>query len=301
MFDNKNSDCDQRICGVEFELICSTDMIKSNFPEKWILKFQGKFYGKRSVSHRTFVSFDGGKIWKMLDSRIHKSIILNRGGLIIGTESTHSRIFVSYHEGSEWYKDHNGADNFIYIVPLEFPDNRVVAAINYDRYIVQGDDFENWYIPRYHGNCFQGHQISYLKKKPFDMCFDNRTFILPTMNECTCSIEDFHWYGHFDHSEPKYYYIDNFCISDPLTNQTPQVNVCRDGRKPLNQFNGFTKLDTDICSPRQTISEAHSEDAEYCISDGKYDINQILAFKYLYTLKIHSMKACLITKDTFCQ
>ncbi|KII68274.1 Vacuolar protein sorting/targeting protein 10 [Thelohanellus kitauei] len=211
-----------------------------------------------------------------------------------------NRIIYSYDEGSHWYKKNISADNFIDIIPLETPKNRAIAAINYDVHndictfflfdfsrvisnldimserTCRVDDFEAWYVPRFNGNCFQGHEVSYLKKKPFAMCVDAEKLIIPTMKSCPCSFEDFEWYHKINQSERNYYYKDNFCILDSRYNFSEPEKRCRDGGRPINNLNGygcishrFAHLDSDLCSSTPKNLDETSGFADFCISDGK--------------------------------
>ncbi|KII72859.1 Vacuolar protein sorting/targeting protein 10 [Thelohanellus kitauei] len=204
-------------CGVELELECTDLFINKHFPEKWVAIFNGKFHGRGFVSRHVFISFDGGKNWEMLKSRLDKLIVLNRGGLLFGRGSITHGIYYSFNQGVISYKHYVSTDHLTAIQPLDFPKTSVVAAINYDKFnntytllmfnfsnvisicdiiidrTCQSDDFETVYVPRYHWNCFQGQKISYLKQKPSSLCFDNRTEVQPTIKPCPCSLEDFHW------------------------------------------------------------------------------------------------------------
>ncbi|KII68311.1 Prolow-density lipoprotein receptor-related protein 1 [Thelohanellus kitauei] len=53
----------------------------------------------------------------------------------------------------------------------------------------------------------------------------------------------------------------------PLTKFICSDLDCIDGRKPLNIFNGFSKLDPGSCSIQKSSDNANSEYADYCISD----------------------------------
>ncbi|KII68483.1 hypothetical protein RF11_06921 [Thelohanellus kitauei] len=103
----------------------------------------------------------------------------------------------------------------------------------------QKEDFETWYVPRYFGNCFQGEEISYMKKSSFALCVDNGAFGRGTSNSCPCSLEDFHWYPIIDLSKPNYYSKDNFCVLDPFSGPIEPRTKCLDGGKPLTRWNGY--------------------------------------------------------------
>ncbi|KII63543.1 Vacuolar protein sorting/targeting protein 10 [Thelohanellus kitauei] len=208
-------------CGVELDFICSVDLIKNHFPDSRIAKFQGTIHGDRPVKRRMFVSFTGGDIWRMLDSRVDKCVILNLGWLIFCTEKKSGKIKYSHAEGLEWYKGFVGAHNIIDLIPLESEKYSVIAAVNYNEkqklhslftfnfphvasrlclmkeYMCESNDLETWYIPRIFGNCYRGQKISYIKKKKFKTCIDNRQLVAPTVNPCPCSLEDFEWYHFF--------------------------------------------------------------------------------------------------------
>ncbi|KII72865.1 Vacuolar protein sorting/targeting protein 10 [Thelohanellus kitauei] len=199
----------------------------------------------------------------MLDPSIQNLVIVNRGGLVFGTERKTGRIWYSFDEGRNWEKINEDTDKFEELFPLEYPNDLVIGSINFNKpknmysffefnfnqaissfYLMtertcQSDDFETWHVPRYFGNCFQGQEIFYLKKKPSTICFDNRTEVLPTSKSCPCSLEDFQWYIITDHSKPDYYYQGDFCVLDPLSNLNESNKTCRDGGIPLIGWDGY--------------------------------------------------------------
>ncbi|KII66378.1 hypothetical protein RF11_13612 [Thelohanellus kitauei] len=121
--------CLDNNCGIELDLECSKDFIKNNFPEKWIAKFKGTSHRKDSKRRNMFVSFDGGKYWKILNSKIDKLIIINHGSLLFGAERSTGGIWYSYDRGREWYKESIGNFKLIDIIPLESPNNLVIATL----------------------------------------------------------------------------------------------------------------------------------------------------------------------------
>ncbi|KII64385.1 VPS10 domain-containing receptor SorCS1 [Thelohanellus kitauei] len=263
-FKRNSLECDETDCGVELDLKCSLDFMKQSFPDRWIVKFEGTFHIKGTTSRHIFISFNGGKNWKKLDSQIEKLVIVNRGGLI-------------YDEGRKWYKINVGANKFIDLIPLAYPNNLVIATLNFDSpkniyslflfnftHILnnpcQSDGYEIWYLPRYYGHCFQGWKVSYLKKKPFEICFDDRTSIQPDIEPCPCSLEDFP-------CKPNYYSEDNFCVRDPVSKLDNSKKTCPEGTKPLARWNGFAQLDPDSCQPRRTLLDPQSGYYDYCISE----------------------------------
>ncbi|KII63551.1 VPS10 domain-containing receptor SorCS3 [Thelohanellus kitauei] len=255
--------CSGKKCRIKLDLECSTDFIKNNFPQKWIVKFKGTYQKQGSVSRHTFISFDGGKNWKILDSRIDKLVILNNGGLMFGTGRMNNLIFFSYDEGLNWYKNTMNAENFTDIIPLWSPNNHIIAVVNHNKnknlYTLfkfsfsnvisrdfltidttcNSEDFETWYVRRYFGSCFQGEEVSYMKIHPLNRCSDNRTVVRATTKPCPCSLEDFPWYSNLKHSEPYYYYKDNYCAVDPYFNFTEPVKTCRNGGIPLVHLEGY--------------------------------------------------------------
>ncbi|KII65763.1 Vacuolar protein sorting/targeting protein 10 [Thelohanellus kitauei] len=262
-FKNAQSECANYYCGIELDLDCSNDLISNSFPEKWIVKFEGTSTKKDSISRHTFISFDGGKNWKILISVIQQITVLNRGWLILGIEKMTGRIWFSYDEGVNWYRQNIGADNLINFEPLESPHNRIVAAINYNEqrnkyslfllnfnHVIsnhvlitdrtcRNNDYEIWYTPRFHRNCFQGQKVYYWKKKPSSICIDNRTLVLPIIKSCPCAIEDFLWYELINLSKPYYYSNKSFCILDSNSNFTKTRKSCRGGGVALTRWNGY--------------------------------------------------------------
>ncbi|KII63559.1 VPS10 domain-containing receptor SorCS3 [Thelohanellus kitauei] len=265
-FEGENSYCGDIKCRVELDLRCSNDLTKNYFPTKWNLKFQGSHQGKFIDSVRTFISFDAGESWKMYDSQMEKLVFLNRGGLMVGTGSTTSRIWYSFDEGKSLYNAQIAADHFIDLISRESSNNHVVAGINYNKlqkiysifvfnfsniisslFLIkdrtcQTDDYETWYVSRTFGTCFQGQMISYLRKKPFAMCSDDRKIVLPSIKSCPCSLADFPWYDKINHSKPNYISENNVCVWDSLSNFTKPVKTCRDGGRPLNSLNGYVRV-----------------------------------------------------------
>ncbi|KII72857.1 Vacuolar protein sorting/targeting protein 10 [Thelohanellus kitauei] len=282
--------------GVELDLECSDLFINKHFPEKWVAMFRGKLFRKGLVSRHIFITFDGGMHWEMLKSRMEKIIVLNRGGLLFERGKKTHLLYYSFNQGAASYKIDIYTSYITSIRPLDFSYTRVVAAINYDKFFniytlllfdfsnmisicdlmidrtCTSDDFETVYVPRYHFNCFQGEEISYLKKKRSAFCFDNRTEVQPTIKPCPCSLEDFH-------CKKNYVFEDAFCKLDPDSNFTELNKTCRDGGIPLIRWNGydvithsFAQLDSQLCSPRPIIMDRNSKYADYCISTSNMNV-----------------------------
>ncbi|KII64194.1 VPS10 domain-containing receptor SorCS3 [Thelohanellus kitauei] len=286
----EKSECIGKYCGLELHLKCSMDIMSNNFPQKWAVKFDGISHKYGSTSQHIYISFNGGKSWNRLNSMINKVVMLNNGGLVFGTESPTGRIVFSYDEGNMWYYENINSNDIVDIIPLESQNNLLIAAINHKKLInvyslflfnfskvisslclmsdrtCAIDDFETWYLPRYFGKCFQGQEMSYLKKKCFSMCVDSRALLLPTINPCPCAIEDFNWYNITYMSKPNYYYENNICVLDLHSNYTEPIKTCPVGAEPLIHLNGFTKLDSDFCIPLQTRSNEDSDSSDYCSS-----------------------------------
>ncbi|KII64045.1 Vacuolar protein sorting/targeting protein 10 [Thelohanellus kitauei] len=294
-FDNK--------CYIEFDLPCGKDVMINHFPDKFTVKFQGIIHKNGYKIRHTYISFNGGMNWKIIPSQIKKLTILNRGGILFGTESKVGTIWYSYDYGSMWTSKYIVYDHFIKIIPIELPNNPVIAAIIYDDikniYTIYTltfshsfssfglmtdrtcdiDDIQRVYVRRYSGTCYQGKEIFYLQKKHYAMCVDNRQNVEPNIIPCPCSIEDFEWYSIIDHSKPNYYYKNNFCVLNPNLEITKSVKICRDGDTPLIHWNGyhrlmnsFAKLDPDLCMPINTTFTDYSIYADYCISQSNVDI-----------------------------
>ncbi|KII60372.1 Vacuolar protein sorting/targeting protein 10 [Thelohanellus kitauei] len=202
---------------IEFDLECRDDYIQSNFPEKFIIIFKGSFHTKGSTTRHIFISVDDGLNWNILGSRIEKLILMNRGGIMLGIEYNIHRFWYSYDYGFHWMSKSTDMNNLVDIIAMEFPNNPIIAAFNYDKlkniytlylfsfshlmsriFIMkdrtcQINDFEHIYVSRYSGTCYQGQQVYNLKKKRSSMCVDNRKFVPPHTKPCPCSIEDFDW------------------------------------------------------------------------------------------------------------
>ncbi|KII72390.1 hypothetical protein RF11_10188 [Thelohanellus kitauei] len=224
--DRTRSKCHEQNCWIELDLKCSTDLTQNNFPERWIVKFQGTYHRKGTISRHSFISFDGGRIWKMLDLRIEKVIFQNGGWLLVAIEKWANMIWYSYDEARTWYKETIWDAPFIDIIQGAYIKHDIIAVINYNKLSksrrCREDDFENWYVPRLHGNCYQGEEVFYLKKKPSAMCVDNRTEILSTIKPCPCSIEDFPWYPNFI---IKFFQSNFNKHSDPLLLKYEQIST----------------------------------------------------------------------------
>ncbi|KII73264.1 VPS10 domain-containing receptor SorCS3 [Thelohanellus kitauei] len=273
-FIENNPDCGDYSCGVELDLICSSDSIHIHFPENGIVRFQGTYF-KKDFSHRyNFISFNGGKNFKMIDTSIEKLVVWNRGGFIFGTERGNGKIWYSHDEAYSWYRIKIAATKFMELIPLEHSKNLVVVTINYDetkktysllifdfskifKKSCKTYDYEDWYLPRFHMNCFQGQEVVYMKKKPSSICYDDRRSFLPITEPCPCFISDFH-------CKPNYYLKENFCILERLSNVNESFKRCPIGTKPLIKWNGFTQLDSDVCAPRKNNIYGNFEDYDYC-------------------------------------
>ncbi|KII61883.1 Vacuolar protein sorting/targeting protein 10 [Thelohanellus kitauei] len=276
-FKDKTSECQENACGVELDLECSTDLIESTFPEKWMVKLKGTLHRKNRGSYHTFFSFNGGKSWKIVDSHVENLTILNRGSVLFGTEVMSGRIWFSYNEGWSWYRQDIAASNIIDVKPIESPNTQLISAIDYDMVkkvfslfifdfshvlnrTCEDKDYAAFYITRFSGNCFQGQEVYFWKKKADSVCVDNRNSVLQMTRPCPCSPEDFQ-------CERNYYFKDNFCVLNPYSNAKESVKKCRDGGTPLNNLNGFAKLNPDICSSRHIDLDEDSEYCDYCISN----------------------------------
>ncbi|KII62391.1 hypothetical protein RF11_02511 [Thelohanellus kitauei] len=130
--EGKCSECPKNGCLVEMDFKCSTDLITNNFPEPWIVKFEGVYRGYGQSGRHIFVSYNGGQSLKILDSNIEKLVIANKGGLLFGSERMTGRIVESYDEGRYWNKKYEGTYKFLDIKPLEYPNNLVIAAFIYN-------------------------------------------------------------------------------------------------------------------------------------------------------------------------
>ncbi|KII63587.1 hypothetical protein RF11_16398 [Thelohanellus kitauei] len=210
------SESSKKDCYVELILECKEDLITNFYPEKWVVTFNGMYHCGVSSNHHLFISFNGGRSWRIFHAFSEGFSVLNHGGLILGRQFPEDKLWYSYDEGNNFYDVLN--DDVFKIIPLESKNHLVISAINLNEdnnmYSIfnynfsniisafcltvdrtcQRDDYESWYVPRYYENCFYGKEVSYLKKKPFAMCFDNRTEVLPNIKPCQCVREGFQWY-----------------------------------------------------------------------------------------------------------
>ncbi|KII63549.1 hypothetical protein RF11_16356 [Thelohanellus kitauei] len=136
--------CDNK-CRIELDLPCGNGFINNNFPEKWIAKFNGTLEKDMSLSHHTFISYDGGLALKIFNQKIRNLVILNREGVILGTQSMDSQIVYSYDLGFTWESKYIDLNNLIEWIPIEVPKYLVITAINFnaieDTYSVYTFDF----------------------------------------------------------------------------------------------------------------------------------------------------------------
>ncbi|KII73721.1 VPS10 domain-containing receptor SorCS2 [Thelohanellus kitauei] len=208
---------------------------------------------------------------------------------MFGAERMTGRIWYSYDEGNEWHDENTRAGDIIDIVPLDSPNDQLIASIYYSKHndlstlflvnfsnVINRtclvDDYESWYVPRFNGTCYHEQEVIYLKKKPSSICLNNQNFSSPIINKCPCSIEDFPWYHVTNYSEPYYYFKDNVCMYDPFSNFVESFKKCRNGGKPLPHLDGFPKLDPDSCAPPKTRVEEYSKYSHYCISEGSWKL-----------------------------
>ncbi|KII61119.1 Vacuolar protein sorting/targeting protein 10 [Thelohanellus kitauei] len=265
--------------------------VLNNFKEIYIFFNITRFYPIRNefilLEYDQSVDKNGKMdILNMGNSRENtiKTLHLRRSGLRIDSTIVLKFNDYSFDEGRNWHRKRSKANNYIDIISLEYQNYRAIAAIDYntltniytlhlfdfsnviDR-MCEIDDFESWYVPRDSGQCFQGQEVAYLRKKPLAVCVDNRSSVIPTIKPCPCSLEDFH-------CKSNYYSKDKICIFDPFSNVTESLKTCRDGGIPLNHLNGFVTLDPNFCSPMSEGLDENSEYAEYCISnDFRIEIN----------------------------
>ncbi|KII63545.1 hypothetical protein RF11_16352 [Thelohanellus kitauei] len=118
--------------GVEWDFNCSDDFVKIHFPNRWILHFQGNYHGSCTVRHRTFISFNAGKLWAMLDSRLENITFEKSYGLMFSTTKKNGKIWYSYNEGKKWYKKYVSNNNFNEIIPLVSSKSPVITGISYN-------------------------------------------------------------------------------------------------------------------------------------------------------------------------
>ncbi|KII66653.1 VPS10 domain-containing receptor SorCS3 [Thelohanellus kitauei] len=228
------------------------------------------YHKNGSSSRHIFISYDAGYKWMMFDSRIERLNVLNNGGLMFGTQRMSNIVRYSYDVGFNWDFKNISANNLIDIFPLESDKQIVIAAINYDLHtgiysfflfdfsnvisishlmIVRPcdlDDFETYHIIRYLEYCYQGKEVTYMRKKNSAMCIDSDNLAQFTINSCPCFLEDFHWYNYIDPSDRNYYYKDNVCTMDPYSNVTESNKTCQDGGIPLNSLNGYDSHPIDL-------------------------------------------------------
>ncbi|KII63550.1 VPS10 domain-containing receptor SorCS3 [Thelohanellus kitauei] len=262
-FKPKGLQCTLNNCKLKFDLSCADDFITKNFPEKYIIQFGGTLHNRAVEKHQTCLSFDGGENYMILNYEIKNAVILNRRSIIFVTKNMSGKVWFSYNEGQNWYGKSSLLHNLIELIPIELPNHPIMAAVNFNShenyYIVsqfnfsnligvfklmtertcQDEDFEIFYAYSRFGKCFQGQEISYLKKKRPAMCFDNRTEVVSIIKQCPCSITDFHWYCIFNYSKPHYQVKDGFCMLNPLSNFTEPRLKCRDDGVPLIEWNGY--------------------------------------------------------------
>ncbi|KII64196.1 hypothetical protein RF11_01933 [Thelohanellus kitauei] len=185
---------------------------------------------------------------------------------MFGVERLTGKIWYCFDEGINFYKEKIKARNLIDIKQIETHNYQIITAIDYDvtRRIYtlflfnfshltsslclmkdrtcQNEDYESWYTPRASGSCFQGLEVSYMKKKPLAMCIDYQTWNQTTIKPCPCALEDFNWYDSMNYSKPNSYSQNNFCVLEPFSNFNESIKSCQDGGIALNHLNGYDIL-----------------------------------------------------------
>ncbi|KII63004.1 hypothetical protein RF11_00434 [Thelohanellus kitauei] len=131
--ENQRSKCFQINCIIELDLVCSNDLIQNHFPEKSVVIFQEKSKCKKSKDcQHMFISFNGGKIWKMVNYDFENIKIINGGSLMVAAEKSTGKFWYSYTMGTKWYKiGWWWWYRIIDIEPLESANNQIIATINY--------------------------------------------------------------------------------------------------------------------------------------------------------------------------
>ncbi|KII60550.1 hypothetical protein RF11_06550 [Thelohanellus kitauei] len=122
-------------------------------------------------------------------------------------------------------------------------------------------------MSRSNGNCYQGHEVVYLKKNTNAGCFDNRTVTFHFNKSCPCYLEDFQ-------CRFNYYYKFKYCIKDEFSDFIPDTLKCEPGTQPVDGFDGFSKLDPGLCVSQAYNLITNKTYADICISN-EYS-NQIL-------------------------
>ncbi|KII66222.1 hypothetical protein RF11_14744 [Thelohanellus kitauei] len=249
-------------CSVEFNLDNLYDSITKYFPETLIVKIQGAYHMKGSTSHHIFVSLNGGENWKMLDSRIEKLVILNKGRLMCGTERETGRIIYSFDEGMNWYFADISANNFQSLIPLESPSNLVITGINYDEYeeiihlirfdfsnvtrilnlmsgsMCERNDFGISSEQKTIDNDCQEQEIAYLVKNPSSVSFNNRTLVPPSIKPCLN--EDCDWYFIIHTSERIHCLKNKSSIFDRISNINESIENGGDHALPIIDSKTYT-------------------------------------------------------------
>ncbi|KII60373.1 hypothetical protein RF11_04282 [Thelohanellus kitauei] len=146
-FMNKCTECGSCDCEIEFDLPCEYDLIKNTFPEKYIIKLEGTFHKNAVPNRRTSVTFDAGDMEMILHSTMQNLVVLNRGAIIFATEKQYNKIWYSLDDGLMWNSKSLVWDNFTKLIPIEYSNSPVIAAINYDKleniYSIYSFNFSN--------------------------------------------------------------------------------------------------------------------------------------------------------------
>ncbi|KII71768.1 hypothetical protein RF11_00586 [Thelohanellus kitauei] len=120
-------------CWIVLDLICNHDLNQLHFKEMSIVLFKGTYHRYGSTTRNFFVSFNDGKSWKILDSRIDDIVIFNEGRLMFGQERKNAIIWYSYDMGDTWFNGNNGADCFIGGFEIEYTNYNLIGALNYKK------------------------------------------------------------------------------------------------------------------------------------------------------------------------
>ncbi|KII73669.1 Vacuolar protein sorting/targeting protein 10 [Thelohanellus kitauei] len=97
---NKKSGCLNGLCDARFHLPCEY-LPHIYFHKEWFAQLYGE--ADNFHSYQSFVSFDGGKLWKRVPFKNFDIRYMNGGGIIAGVNITTKLIVYSFDEGKTYY------------------------------------------------------------------------------------------------------------------------------------------------------------------------------------------------------
>ncbi|KII60501.1 VPS10 domain-containing receptor SorCS1 [Thelohanellus kitauei] len=290
--DYQNRACVNGLGDGQFHLPCVYKPYQF-FMKEWIISLAGYYGHYQTDQIHFFITFNAGKIWKLVPFSNFPVRIMNEGGIILGLNQSTNKLIYSFDEGNTYYGlSIFDEDQFVIEVAIigtaekeraifyGHDANRstlLIAHVDFTKILKRTcimEDYSPWILTRYHGSCYQGQEIIYLKKNMNSTCIDNQTDTEMISKSCPCYLEDFQ-------CRFNYFFKDDYCILDRFSDFKTVNLKCEPEHRPVTPLNGFTKLARGVCSARVWDSNNAGKKAEVCVSN-KYS-NSML-FKSMKTL-----------------